>query len=544
MQIVWLVNWNSNNADFQFQTAPTSFINEGVISGLAVTLNQVAVGSALISVTSNGQTWLITFHNTSLVTIDTSGTKKVWIEVTQAKIDNGVSNNEDGTGIAFINTGASYPWSGSYIPLASIASGVITDDRVFISMKAIKRKAMTANRLLYIDASGNEQELPYGTSGQVLTSVNGTTTPIWASPAVDIVSLTAKAIPKRADKTIIADSEASFVNKNITLGSIESVMSYFGDGSDWNVTISGTVTLTRDMFYNNLTLSDWSILKTNGYKIFVNGTLSRPWTGYIDVSGWNGWNWVDGGNYTPSSGNAWSAGVAAYTVWTLPVPLSWKPWDYNSADTWNNNGASTSRWLIYVNWTTSWFWWDSTESWPTTKLGRAGVWWGSFTASTNTLHSIQQVYHLLDIASSVQICELAPSSSWWESAQTSFCWNGGWSWANWGAIYAAIRTIDIAWATAVFRAKGGNGWNGGNWGAYPSTYRWGGGGGGSGWQGGIVIIITWYTNVTLSSFIDVSGWALWNWWIKSPYNNTLYATDWWPWSAWNLWRIVIYNLSA
>ncbi len=213
MQIVWLVNWNSNNADFQFQTAPTSFINQGVISGLAVTLNQVAVGSALISVTSNGQTWLITFHNTSLVTIDTSGTKKVWIEVTQAKIDNGVSNNEDGTGIAFINTGASYPWSGSYIPLASIASGVITDERVFISMKAIKRKAMTANRLLYIDASGNEQELPYGTSGQVLTAVNGTTTPIWASPSVDIHGQTQKLAPIWDDEYIVADSENSFTLK-------------------------------------------------------------------------------------------------------------------------------------------------------------------------------------------------------------------------------------------------------------------------------------------------------------------------------------------
>lgn len=53
-------------------------------------------------------------------------------------------------------------------------------------------------------------------------------------------------------------------------------MSYFGDGSDGNVTISGTVTLTRDMFYGNLTLSDGSILKTNGYKVYVNGTFSRP----------------------------------------------------------------------------------------------------------------------------------------------------------------------------------------------------------------------------------------------------------------------------
>lgn len=47
----------------------------------------------------------------------------------------------------------------------------------------------------------------------------------------------------------------------------------FGDGSDGNVTISGAVTPTRDMYYNNLTLTTGAALNPNGFRIFVAGTL-------------------------------------------------------------------------------------------------------------------------------------------------------------------------------------------------------------------------------------------------------------------------------
>lgn len=49
---------------------------------------------------------------------------------------------------------------------------------------------------------------------------------------------------------------------------------YFGDGSDGDVTITTTTSLTRDMFYNNLTISGATgIIATNGYRVFVAGTL-------------------------------------------------------------------------------------------------------------------------------------------------------------------------------------------------------------------------------------------------------------------------------
>ncbi len=48
----------------------------------------------------------------------------------------------------------------------------------------------------------------------------------------------------------------------------------FGDGSDGDVSISsGTTTLTRDMYYHNLTISGTGVIETAGCRIFVSGTL-------------------------------------------------------------------------------------------------------------------------------------------------------------------------------------------------------------------------------------------------------------------------------
>ena len=48
---------------------------------------------------------------------------------------------------------------------------------------------------------------------------------------------------------------------------------WFGDGSDGDVTISGAVTLTRDMFYRNLTIAAGAALNPLGFRIFVSDTL-------------------------------------------------------------------------------------------------------------------------------------------------------------------------------------------------------------------------------------------------------------------------------
>ena len=48
----------------------------------------------------------------------------------------------------------------------------------------------------------------------------------------------------------------------------------YGFGQDGDVTIASNTSLTRDMYYNDLTINANCDLDTNGYKIFVKGTLT------------------------------------------------------------------------------------------------------------------------------------------------------------------------------------------------------------------------------------------------------------------------------
>jgi hypothetical protein len=48
---------------------------------------------------------------------------------------------------------------------------------------------------------------------------------------------------------------------------------YFGDGSDGDVTINSATTLTRDMYYNNLTITSGGTIRTQGYRVHVAGIL-------------------------------------------------------------------------------------------------------------------------------------------------------------------------------------------------------------------------------------------------------------------------------
>ena len=48
--------------------------------------------------------------------------------------------------------------------------------------------------------------------------------------------------------------------------------SKWGDGSDGDKTVVGTETMTRDMYWNDITFPDGTELKTNGYRPFARGT--------------------------------------------------------------------------------------------------------------------------------------------------------------------------------------------------------------------------------------------------------------------------------
>lgn len=158
-QITGLIAWPNKNYDYQLTSLSRVILNSWVVStsDLAVTTNSVAAGEGFILCTrTNGQKIMVDYNNTSAVTIDTTGTKKVWIGISQSVVDDGSGNALDGTGIATIQTGALYP-SSNYIPLATIVSGAITDDRQLITGKPITRSGFPTSKTVYVDpATGDE----------------------------------------------------------------------------------------------------------------------------------------------------------------------------------------------------------------------------------------------------------------------------------------------------------------------------------------------------------------------------------------------------
>lgn len=64
----------------------------------------------------------------------------------------------------------------------------------------------------------------------------------------------------------------------------------FGSGTDGNVTVTSSISLDRDMYYNNLTVSGAGAINTNGWRIFVKITLDLTGAaaGAINRNGNNG----------------------------------------------------------------------------------------------------------------------------------------------------------------------------------------------------------------------------------------------------------------
>lgn len=126
------------------------------------------------------------------------------------------------------------------------------------------------------------------------TSTSSTTTPTNANLLFidNPASIVAGHIPE-----FVANGSAEV--KSVPKSSIiSSTLSYFfGDGSDGNVTISGgTTTLTRDMYYDTLTIDPTGVLIPAGYVIFCKTACVN--NGLIHMNG------VDGANGVGAVGGA------------------------------------------------------------------------------------------------------------------------------------------------------------------------------------------------------------------------------------------------
>ena len=123
----------------------------------------------------------------------------------------------------------------------------------------------------------------------------------------------------RATAPFYVTEAGAFTATSVTINNqTMSGQDMFGDGSDGAVVISGNTTLSRDMFYTNLTVNAGFTLTTAGYRIFCTGTLTVQATGIIENSGTAG---TIGGT-GDSGGGSPGAGGAAGTSTSGSVPGS------------------------------------------------------------------------------------------------------------------------------------------------------------------------------------------------------------------------------
>lgn len=287
----------------------------------------------------------------------------------------------------------------------------------------------------------------------------------------------------------------------------------FGDGNDGAGTADGSTalagatlaanvyTLTRDVYYTNLTISTGVTIKPSGYRIFCTGTLTMNGTAAITGNGNNGTAGNDGvGQASPGTGGAGGAALADGYLKGSPAGKTGGNGGGGGSGTNGSNGsdgvggAATSN-SIGSNGSAGGTGGNGGDGNARTK-GTGGAAGGGATATAANVRPYDpwHVKELLDIGSTgatVKYDNSAGSSSGGgggggggdASGGQGGSGGGGGGSGSGGRILAVYARSIIIGASASIAANGGNGGNGGN-GANGVSGNSGGGGGASGGAGG------------------------------------------------------------
>ncbi len=272
----------------------------------------------------------------------------------------------------------------------------------------------------------------------------------------------------------------------------------FGNGADGDVTVNGAVTLTRDMYFNNLTVAAGAAINPASWRIFVKGTLdltAAP-TGSIFNNAGNAANATNatGGtpgallisrsmvtSVTPGAGAAGGTGVgtvaAAVAAPVSPLVSPGAAGGAGGTSGVNAGGASRAGNTAAVE-----------------PIGRLSpdLMRGQSTGTTFQIIGQSQA---------------APGGSSGGGDGTGSGGGGGGGASGGGGIGIFARTINRGPATAAgaIQSKGGIGGNGAS--GTGGTNRGGGGGGGGGAGGLILVIYRFLIGAPASGCFDVTGGA-------------------------------------
>lgn len=380
-----------------------------------------------------------------------------------------------------------------------VGSGVLFLEHVFVKYAGGNSPTFTAPTtnpridLLTIDKSG----VLAVTQGTEAASPAAPTYPADKYVICEIYLRTTSTSIKNAD-----DSTHAYIYKDARLNhAVARQVSFFGNGADGDVTISSNTSLTKDMYYNDLTVNTGVTLNPNGFKIHVKGTLTCNGTGKIASNGNAGGT---GGTASGSgSGAAGAAGTIAYSSGTLPLPLAGKAGGAggNAGPTNGSAGVAgdnQAKALGDTDAVAGGSGGDTDNANPGAG-GAAGTKTGTVLAPPNSAPS---AYNLFDLSgATITQYGVAPSSGGGGGGASgavneSGGGGGGGSGSSGGVVWIAAKTI----ASLNTEAKGGAGGQGGSHGANGDQGAVGGGGGGG--NGGVIILI--YSSGTSIS-TDVTG---------------------------------------
>lgn len=275
---------------------------------------------------------------------------------------------------------------------------------------------------------------------------------------------------------------------------------YFGSGQDGNVTISsGTTTLSRDMFYQNLTLSGTGVLVTAGFRVFVSEMLdlSAAQIGAITCTGAVGAVGTGAGG----AGGA-GAGGSNGTNSTLGAGGAAAGGGAGSATN-GSNGSAQAGASPMLNPQTA----AISGAAGAGGTGSAGV-AGSNTG--NTQASFSYGYTLLPVVVISGVVDIIRPSiggaggggGGGDGVNSGGGGGGGGGSGGSLSIYARFINRGSNTNAAIIQVRGGNGGAGGT----PTAGNAGGGGGGSGGGGGQLLIF--YGGIygsAITDALDVTG---------------------------------------
>jgi hypothetical protein len=295
------------------------------------------------------------------------------------------------------------------------------------------------------------------------------------------------AMPTKVDKTAMPGAEdpdeyfrATDYNEQRTAFSdirdrLVNCNDWFGDGSDGDVTIAVDTTLTRNMYYDDLTVDTGITLNPGGFQVFVKGTLTLSGTGKIARNGnagaaataigpGNGGAALSGGLFTSTTAGG-SGGTSNGNASNAVLTSCWR-----GATAGGNGGAG----------------------WRSGVGAVSGGTAGNTTARPATDGDVRSLPFALSVRSFNYANEFRPGSSGaggggGVDVGTAYGGGGG---GSGGVLVVAAKEIT---GTGTLEANGGAGGAG-----HVITNNYGGGGGGGG-AGGIAVVVYRYGSPTVTA---------------------------------------------